>query len=124
MNSSMQHYFKYLFKITLVILLTSAIFSCENRKGRMKAPIMAHQLDLEYASPDFKQGWKDGCESAMAGGNSFYQMFHKSNTQDGYKFTYSSDYRTAWSNSYWFCYRSDYIEQKSTPLRSFWGGAV
>jgi len=73
---------------------------------------------LRDASPDFVKGWEDGCETGMAGGsNNFYRMFYRSNKVDGYKMASSSEYKTAWGNAFWYCYRYDYIKQKS----SIWG---
>jgi len=109
-------------KITL-ILLTTLFSSCVRTPG--KSPSKFYKQDLKNASPDFQQGWKDGCETGMAGGsNSFYQSFYKVNTQDGYKFTYSPDYQVAWRNAFWYCYRADYIDQKSTPSASLFKGLM
>ena len=75
------------------------------------------------ASPDFKQGWEEGCESGMsAGSNTFYKIFYRSNAADGWKMSNSSDYRTAWNNAFWFCYRYDYFKQKSSIWGSFFSG--
>jgi hypothetical protein len=110
-------------KLTFIFFIILTIFSCGRTPG--KAPSKFYQQDLKNASPDFKQGWEDGCETGMSSGsNSFNQMFYKVNKQDGYKFTYSSDYKTAWSNAFWFCYRSDYVDQKSTPSSSFFKGLM
>lgn len=74
--------------------------------------------DLADASLEFKQGWKDGCEVGMsAGSNTFYKMFYRSNKVDGYKIANSPDYKAAWGNAFWYCYRYDEIKQKS----SIWG---
>jgi hypothetical protein len=32
----------------------------------------------------------------------------------------SKDYNTAWNNAYWYCYRRDYVKQKS----AIWGSAM
>jgi hypothetical protein len=114
-----------IFKNIIILLIISAVTSCALGKPRMKRlePSKFFKKDLENASPDFKQGWADGCESGMAGGsNSFNQSFYKANTQDGYKFTYSPDYKTAWGNAFWFCYRTDFVTQKSTPTSSIFRG--
>lgn len=73
---------------------------------------------LRDASPDFRRGWEDGCEAGMsAGSNNFYRMFYRNNAVDGYKMSSSPDYKGAWGNAFWYCYRYDYIKQKS----SIWG---
>ncbi len=75
------------------------------------------------ASPDFKKGWEDGCEVGMASGsNTFYQMFYRTNAVDGYKMSGSPDYKAAWGNAFWFCFRDDYIRQKSSIWGSMFGG--
>jgi hypothetical protein len=115
---------KITFKIILIILLGSSLFSCRPGKIRLKGtePIKFFKKDLEKASPDFQQGWADGCESGMSGGStSFNQNFYKP-TQDGYKFTYSPDYKSAWGSSFWFCYRSDSVYQKSKVFNALFRG--
>ncbi|MES2677618.1 MAG: hypothetical protein V4612_04825 [Pseudomonadota bacterium] len=115
---------KEILKIILIILISQIINSCKPRLDS-KAPSKFYQQDLENASPDFKQGWQDGCETGMtSGSNSFYQSFYKGNKQDGYKFAYSSDYKTAWGNAFWFCYRADWVDQRSTIFKSFFGGII
>ena len=86
-----------------------------------------HEMDasLVNASPEFQQGWRDGCETGMASGsNTFYKIFYRNNKVDGYKMAESNDYKTAWSNAYWYCYRSDYIKQKSPIFRSMFTGVL
>ena len=89
--------------------------SCENQGpkiGRLfpNRPSKEFKKELRGAdvSPDFKQGWEDGCEVGMAGGaNNFYRMFYKNNKLDGFKMTQSGDYANGWSNAFWYCYRVD-----------------
>ncbi len=77
----------------------------------------------EGASTEFKQGWKDGCETGMSGGaNTFYKIFYKSNVVDGYKIMNSSEYKTAWGNAFWLCYRYDFVKHKTSIWGSFFGG--
>lgn len=72
----------------------------------------------ESMSVEFRQGWSDGCEVGMASGsNTFYKMFYRNNASDGYKMTSSPDYKTAWGNAFWYCYRFDGVKHKS----SIWG---
>lgn len=81
------------------------------------------QEDLKHASPDFRLGWHDGCEVGMsAGSNTFYKLFYRNNAADGYKMVGSPDYKTAWGNAFWYCYRKDYIKQKSGIWGSTFGG--
>jgi hypothetical protein len=116
---------KQIFKIILMFLFSLTASSCDKGRARLRSiePSKFFKEDLKDASPDFQKGWKDGCESGMSGGtNSFNQMFYKSNKQDGYKFTYSPEYRSAWGNAFWFCYRHDYVNQKSTPTSAIFRG--
>lgn len=110
---------KYLFLVFLLVTFFTTS-SC----ARWVANFLPERPDSaikfgDDVSPDFKQGWHDGCESGMSAGNSFYTSFYRNNTIDGYKITSSPEYKQAWYNSYWFCYRSDFVKQKS----SIWGGA-
>jgi hypothetical protein len=113
-------------KITkiLLILILQTQFSCGFKyRMNLKEPSKFFSKSLEGATPDFKQGWADGCEVGMSGGsNSFYQMMYDSNKQDGFKFSYSKEYRIAWERAFWFCYRTDFVDQKSTPNRSVFSG--
>lgn len=88
-------------------------------------PTRSFKKELKNASPDFKQGWNDGCNVGMtAGSNTFYKSFYSSNQVDGYKITNSPEYSTAYNNAFWFCYRTDYIKQKSTIWGSFFKGHI
>ncbi|MCE3255693.1 MAG: hypothetical protein K0R25_1187 [Rickettsiaceae bacterium] len=107
-------------KFVILIITFISLSSC---KARFQSPADDFKEDLATASPDFQQGWKDGCDVGMASGsNSFYQMYHKTNRVDGYKMSYSPDYQTAWNNAWWYCYRSDWTDQRSTMWGSVFGG--
>ena len=101
-------------RILTSLLLILFLSSCQ----RSIANFLPERPDSKFkfdddVSPEFKQGWSDGCEVGMtAGSNTFYQMFYRNNKVDGYKITGSSDYKTAWNNAFWYCYRYDYIKQK------------
>lgn len=106
---------------TLLLIITLLnVSSCSKRVGDAFPNRASGTFDKSLAntSPDFIKGWRDGCEVGMSSAsNSFYKMFHKSNEADGYKMAGSSDYRTAWSNAYWWCYRHDFVKQQ----HSIWG---
>ena len=112
--------------LTIIFLLISllATTGCQ----RYMADIFPNRPDKDFrpdddASPEFKQGWDDGCTTGMSGGsNTFYHMFYKNNVVDGYKMTSSSDYKTAWGNAFWYCYRYDYVRQKSSIWSAFFTG--
>jgi hypothetical protein len=110
---------------TLFILIALNLFSCANSISKIlpERPGTEFQKDLEKASPEFRQGWTDGCEVGMsAGSNTFYKMFYKNNAVDGYKMAYSSEYKTGLSNAFWYCYRKDYIKLKSSIWSSTFSG--
>jgi hypothetical protein len=78
---------------------------------------------LEGASPEFVQGWKDGCETGVASGsNTFYKSFFDQNVVQGHKIAGSTDYRVAWSNAFLYCFRANYVRQKTSIWGSFFGG--
>jgi len=106
------------------IIFCVTILLCQSSCQRWVADIFPGRPTKEFkntlrdASPDFRKGWEDGCETGMSGGsNNFYRMFYRNNVADGYKMTSSPDYKSAWGNAFWYCYRYDYIKQKS----SIWG---
>lgn len=74
-------------------------------------------------SPEFKQGWADGCEVGMSTAtNTFYKLFYDTNKADGYKMMNSSDYRAAWTAAFWYCHRVDYVKNSSSVWGSMLGG--
>ena len=96
------------------------ITSCQKRMANFLPARADKEMTFKEGevSPEFKQGWDDGCEVGMAGGsNTFYQMFYRNNVVDGYKMTSSPDYKAGWGNAFWFCYRTDWTRQRS----SIWG---
>lgn len=110
-------------RLILILLLIS---SCDPRIAQY-LPERPHRSIIpaleNEASPDFIQGWKDGCESGMsAGSNSFYKMFYRINKVDGFKMVKSGDYNTAWNNAWWYCVRYDAVKQKSSIWGSTFGG--
>lgn len=106
------------FQYLIFFLSLLAISSC-----RIEGPQRDFKEDLATASPDFQQGWTDGCEVGRAtGGNAFYRSFINNNKIDGWKLTNSPDYQIAWNYSFWYCYRDDHIDQKSSPTKAFFGG--
>ncbi len=110
-------------KITKLLILSLVVLlqtSCQ----KWVANILPGRPDKEFretlrdASPDFREGWEDGCEVAMSNGASnFYRIFYRNNKVNGYKMSSSSDYKTGWGNAFWYCHRYDYVKQKS----SIWG---
>ena len=116
---------KKFFASLLLLTIVSSLTSCAPSIAKIlpARPVLAFEKDLVATSPEFQQGWKDGCEVGMsAGSNTFYKMFYSNNAVDGYKMTSSSDYKTAWGNAFWFCYRYDYVKQKSSVWGSTFGG--
>lgn len=114
-----------MYKTILLISIFFILFSCSKRGADLllpERPSNTFQFG-DDVSIDFRQGWEDGCEAGMkSGSNTFYQMFYRTNAVDGYKMTSSSDYKTAWGNGFWFCYRDDYVKQKSSIWGSILGG--
>lgn len=77
------------------------------------------------ATPEFRQGFEDGCETGMsAGSNTFYKMFYRSNKVDGYKVVSSDDYKTAWGFAFWWCYRKDHLKTVQKVWGSTFGGLI
>ncbi len=109
----------------LILFLLSSLCGCKKSVAKIfpNRPDREFVEELRDASPEFKQGWEDGCEVGMsAGSNTFYKMFYRSNASDGYKMTSSTDYKTAWGNAFWYCYRYDHIKQDRPIWGSVFGG--
>lgn len=112
-------------RMILLFLVLLPLSSCYKVVGDALPKRAAGRFDSQLAdsSPDFAKGWRDGCEVGMsAGANSFYKMFHQTNQADGYKMASSSDYRVSWTNGFWWCYRKDYVKQKSSIWGSMFSG--
>lgn len=112
-------------RILLIFASSLILFSCESYVAEIFPERPTHKMDssLNNSSVEFLQGWRDGCEVGMsAGSNTFYKIFYRNNRVDGYKMSNSTDYKTAWSNSFWYCYRHDYVKQKSSIYGSIFTG--
>ncbi len=103
----------------LGVVLLFSLSSCSRSLAKFLPERPSDGVTIgDGASVEFRKGWADGCEVGMsAGSNTFYKMFYRSNAVDGYKMTSSSDYKSAWGNAFWYCYRYDHIKQNS----SVWG---
>jgi hypothetical protein len=112
---------------SLIFLLAFflTLFSCNPKIARIFPGLADKEFpeSLKNSSPDFVRGWKDGCEVGSSGGsNTFYKMFYRSNAIDGFKFSGNTDYRDAWVNAFWYCYRNMYVRHKSSIYSSVFGG--
>ena len=96
-------------KILILLLVVIPISACIDPTDHMND----YNKSLQNTSPDFKKGWRDGCESGTKSStNSFYQMFYKGNKQDGYKMATSPDYSNAWNKAWWYCTHASEIDKK------------
>lgn len=115
-----------MFIVMRIFIIFLMISSCSSKIDQYlpERPSRSFVGDLEgEASPEFLQGWKDGCEAGMAtGSNTFYKMFYRVNKVDGFKMVSSGDYSTAWSNAWAYCVRYDAVKQKSSIWGSTFGG--
>ncbi len=115
-------------KIHFFLFALAAISSCtlsnsEKLKSLPKMPYGNYPEQISAASPEFEQGWKNGCEVGSASGsNTFYKIFYKSNKVDGYKVAGSQDYSRAYGNAFWYCYRAAHIKHKSSIWGSIFSG--
>lgn len=109
----------------IFLLIVIVLTSCKSYVAEIFPERPTHKMDdyVANTSPEFQQGWRDGCEVGMsAGSNTFYKMFYRNNRVDGYKMAGSSDYKTGWSYSFWYCYRHDWVKQKSSLWGSYFTG--
>lgn len=111
---------RYFKLIAIVLVLITA--SCD--KMMMPNTAMREFPEMrKNASPDFRQGWEDGCETgSQAPANWFHKMMVYDTKVDGYKITQSNEYKTAWNFAWWYCYRYMYVKHKSSIWGSFFGG--
>ena len=109
--------------LSTIFVLTSLLLvsSCQRWVANFffDRPDKEFEEDLKDATVEFQQGWQDGCEVGMSSSNNtFYKSFYRNNRADGWKMTSSSDYKTAWGNAFWYCYRADWVKHKNTRVWS------
>lgn len=111
-----------LIKILLIFSLVFCISSCQRwiaDKFLTERPSDEFKEDLKDTTVEFRQGFYAGCEVGMASANNtFYKGFYRGNVTDGWKMTSSADYKSGWGFGFWYCYRKDWVKQKSTKI---WG---
>lgn len=111
--------------IILFAIICCGAGSCSRKLQKFLPAQSDGKMDeqLDDASPEFRAGWADGCETGISsGGNTFYKSFYQSNKIDGYRMSGSQDYRDAWEFAFWYCFRSTYIRQKSSVWGSIFKG--
>jgi hypothetical protein len=121
----MRKIYKNLLLTFSVLSLILPVCACNRKIANIfpERPNNKFDKDLRDASPEFKQGWHDGCETGMsAGTNTFYKPFYANNVVDGYKMSSSTEYKTAWGNSFWYCYRHDWVKQQGSIWNSIFSG--
>lgn len=115
----------FLIKLFFLVIILFSISSCHPRVASIFPNIADKEMkgDLRNSSPDFIRGWKDGCETgSSSGSNTFYKFFFRNTAIDGFKFSGNPDYRDAWTNSFWYCYRNMWVRHKSSIYSSVFGG--
>jgi hypothetical protein len=120
--------YQNIFKYIVIIFFCFGTSSCNKSIAKIFPERPNNELSNDPAkdkdaSPEFRQGWADGCEAGMgSSSNTFYQMFYDNNKADGYKMMSSGDYRAAWSAAFWYCQRHSYVKAKSSIWGSTFGG--
>lgn len=120
---------KNLFIIILILLCGACSEATRRNIGRNYLPekaMGAFKEQLDQASPEFRRGWYDGCEtgSSVASVNVFYRMFYTNNRVDGYAKANNADYRTGWNEAVWYCMRYEEIKQGSSIWGSMFKGYI
>ena len=87
--------------ITFFLFLISNLLvtGCNREIGRIfpNRPDTEFAEDLKTASPEFRQGWQDGCEVGMsAGSGTFYKMFYSQNTNPPYILVVRLEQQDSW----------------------------
>ncbi len=112
-------------KFLIILFLAFLLTSCTSRAQKFLPSMVDKELkdETDKTTEEYRIGWKDGCEVGISGAsNTFYKMFYRNNKIDGYRMSSSPEYRDAWDNAFWYCYRSTYIRQKSSVWSSIMKG--
>ncbi len=118
---------KNLLNIFLLYSLSFLLCSCEAFREDILRPLNLWEPTPfgigevpKGGSPEFEQGWKDGCNSGIAAyGGSHYRNLGYKFKQD-WRMINNKDYYQAWQDSYLYCrwYIWNYI-QKGTLTWTF-----
>lgn len=89
-------------RIILLLSLGLATSSCNLSSESMFAPRPFRMGDPPDGNPEFKLGWKHGCNTGMSTmATSYYKSFYRFN-QDPEMIT-NQDYYKAWKDGYTYC---------------------
>lgn len=88
--------------IFLILFLCISLAGCDGVPDEMKPAHRVFNYMPKNGSPEYEQGWKQGCESGMSGmTNSFYQSFYVFKQDNS--LLKNEVYYKAWKDSYDYC---------------------
>lgn len=93
---------KYLKSLTLKIAILPLLASCHGIPDVLKPGAWILDQVPEGGTPEFEQGWKDGCESGLAAmSNSFYKAHYS--FKQSKELRNNPDYYKVWKDTFNFC---------------------
>ena len=98
------------FLLLFVLLICS---SCGNDFFTNKPLFL--ETELDYGPPEFRAGYKDGCESALSAyGNSMQRSMYGLKKDPQYET--NRVYNQVWKDSWSYCYMWLFVQLRKAPL--------
>lgn len=104
--------------ISLLLLIAIFCTSCSTNPFSSK-PIFL-DTELTYGPQEFRDGYKDGCESALSAYGSSMQKTQYS-LQKNPKYETNRIYNQVWKDSWSYCYMWLFIQMRKDPM---WGKSL
>lgn len=93
-------------RFSLLCFIILSLSACQSQSGWFDYSRPA-SLDLTPppGTPEFQQGWTDGCSASLASINTDVNLMLASHKYkiDGDLWSQSPRYKTAWKDAYYFC---------------------
>ena len=101
----------YTIIIALSLLL---IVGCSNNPITNPKPILL-DTELSYGPEEYRQGYEDGCKSALgAYGNSYQKTMH--GIRKSAQYETSRMYNQVWKDAWAYCYMWLFVHQRKDPM--------
>lgn len=103
-----------MFKGLLSVMFLALLVGCSYNPITKPKPLLL-KVELDSGPPEYRAGYKDGCESALAAyGNSYQKSFYR--VAKDPKYQSNRMYNQVWKDSWNYCYMWLFTHQQSSPM--------